>query len=120
MDDQDLIDRLKALGRHTSPRVSKIARLRPLIEDIEDAFRRGVTQKLVLEALNHGASGFNMPLATFKSALQRIRKERAGCNLHASVGISHDETSAKKEPEAPKAPPSMADYFMPAKARQDK
>lgn len=54
--------------------VSKTEMLRGCMELIEAAFQRGVTRKAILAALK--ICGLEMSMATFESALHRIRKEK--------------------------------------------
>lgn len=73
MSKDDVAARLKALAADDKRR-SETARLREVFDEVEATLGAGVSQADVLEEL-HGA-GFKMTLASFKSALQRIRKER--------------------------------------------
>ncbi|WP_113046953.1 hypothetical protein [Burkholderia reimsis] len=73
MEEEDLKRRIDALGT-SAPVSSKIARLRALYDHIDAALGRGATRQDVLDVLN--SDGFNMTMASFKSALQRIRAER--------------------------------------------
>jgi hypothetical protein len=75
MAENDLIERLQALAK-SSERRSKTARLRDVFDHVEGALRAGVARVDVLDELNR--EGFGLTLASFKSALQRIRRERAG------------------------------------------
>lgn len=99
MDDEDLKRRLDALGA-TVPVSSKIARLRVLFDSIEAAFLRGATRRDVLAVLND--DGFDMTMASFKSALQRIRAERkamqADAALDATEGTSGVEAANTNGP----------------------
>ena len=60
---------------------SETARLREIFDDIEETLKAGVRREAVLATLHE--KGFTMTMASFKSALQRIRKERAA-NANAS------------------------------------
>ncbi|PRH44773.1 hypothetical protein [Burkholderia multivorans] len=82
MNDEDLKRRLDALGT-SAPVSSKIARLRVLYDHVDAALRRGATRQDVLDVLN--ADGFSMTMASFKSALQRIRAERKKTSANASA-----------------------------------
>jgi hypothetical protein len=53
---------------------SNTARLRDVFDDVEYALRAGVKQIDVLDALRE--SGFQLTLTSFKSAVQRIRRQR--------------------------------------------
>lgn len=64
---------LRALTHGQAGR-SETARLRDIFDDVEAAIQSGVRRDVVLETLN--AKGFTMTVTCFRSALQRIRKER--------------------------------------------
>ena len=66
---------LRSLVLDNSTR-SETARLRDIFDDVEATLKRGVRRETVLQTLQE--KGFTMTLASFKSALQRIRKERTG------------------------------------------
>lgn len=53
---------------------TETARLRDVFDEIEAAFQAGVKHVAVLELLHE--KGFKMKMASFKTALQRIRRER--------------------------------------------
>lgn len=55
---------------------SETARLRAVFENVEATLKAGVSRNTVLTTLRE--HGFSMTAASFKSALQRIRKEREG------------------------------------------
>ncbi|MGV1010175.1 MAG: hypothetical protein ACOYBY_16465 [Dermatophilaceae bacterium] len=74
MADNDITQRLRALASDDKRR-PETARLRDIFEEVEATLRAGVSQTDVLAELH--AAGFSMTLASFKSALQRIRKERS-------------------------------------------
>lgn len=94
--------RLRALATDDKRR-SETARLRDVFDDVEATLNAGVTQDDVLAELH--ALGFTMTKASFKSALQRIRKERAGGSparrsaAPAPAPLRHDE----KPPATPPA-----------------
>ncbi len=73
MAENDISARLRALATDEKRR-PETARLRDFFDDVEAALRAGVPQAEVLMELHE--AGFKMTLASFKSALQRIRKER--------------------------------------------
>lgn len=73
MDLNEINERLRALACDDMRR-SEIARLRDVYDNVEAALQAGVKQADVLSELRE--AGFNMTIATFKSALQRIRKQR--------------------------------------------
>lgn len=94
--------RLRALATDDKRR-SETARLRDVFDDVEATLNAGVTQTDVLAELH--ALGFTMTMASFKSALQRIRKERAGDRparrsaAPAPAPLRHDEETPAPEPE---------------------
>jgi hypothetical protein len=99
MSQLNLISRLEVLAQSADSR-SKTARLRDVFEPVEAALGAGVSRAQVLEELNR--DGFDMTLASFKSALQRIRKENAAplppvrspqVNVSASEDVSVARTS---------------------------
>lgn len=53
---------------------SETARLRAVFDEVEAALRSGVKREAMLTVLH--SKGFTMTMASFKSALQRIRQER--------------------------------------------
>jgi len=69
----NLVGALRALTEDTSAR-SETARLRDVFDEIEAALNAGVRREAVLATLHE--NGFTMTFTGFKSALQRIRKER--------------------------------------------
>jgi len=85
-DNEELEARLNALEQRGPRSSSKIERLRPVLDRIEGLMKKGFTQAEVLEELN--AVGFNMTLASFKSTLQRLRKERANAPKQESIAES--------------------------------
>jgi hypothetical protein len=97
VDDEDLKRRLDALGTSVSVS-SKIARLRALYDHIDGALRRGATRQDVLDVLN--ADGFDMTMASFKSALQRIRSERKGRHADAVTDTSPDSSADTSRSDA--------------------
>lgn len=92
--------RLRALATDDKRR-SETARLRDVFDDVEATLKAGVSQADVLTELQ--ALGFTMTMASFKSALQRIRKERAGKKParrtpDPAKGLRHDEAPAAGQP----------------------
>lgn len=75
MDKDRLGGSLRALATNDEVR-SETARLKDVFDDIETALDAGVKVPAILETLHK--LGFKMSLAGFRSAIQRIRKERAG------------------------------------------
>ncbi|MBO7796506.1 hypothetical protein [Burkholderia pseudomallei] len=115
VNDEDLKRRLDALGASV-PVSSKIARLRVLYDHIDAALGRGATRQDVLDVLNSG--GFSMTMASFKSALQRIRAQRKGTRvgasadtLSSSAGSSVDANPCEPTRNGRKFPESLADIF---------
>lgn len=92
MGENDISARLRALATDEKRR-PETARLRDVFDDVEAALKAGVPQADVLAELHQG--GFKMTLASFKSALQRIRKERKAS--------APDLKSAEKNNEKPQA-----------------
>ncbi|MFM0140597.1 hypothetical protein [Caballeronia grimmiae] len=101
MDQDNLASALRALASDEKAR-PETARLRDVFDDVEAALRSGVRREAVLSALHQ--QGFKMTLESFKSALQRIRKERAkaGTTLTpiAAPEASKSVTPASKQPPA--------------------
>ncbi len=60
---------------HDSSTRSETARLRDIFDDVEAALQSGVRRDAVLATLHE--KGFTMTQNSFKTALQRIRKERS-------------------------------------------
>lgn len=73
MAENEVTARLRALASDDNRR-SETARLRDVFDDVEMTLSKGVSQFDVLAELHK--LGFTMTMASFKSALQRIRKER--------------------------------------------
>ena len=101
----DAVARLRALATDDKRR-SETARLREIFDEVEATLNAGATQADVLAELH--ASGFTMTMASFKSALQRIRKARTGDkparrspapSQAAPAPLRHDE----KPPASPPA-----------------
>ncbi|MGF6755250.1 hypothetical protein P3T16_002645 [Paraburkholderia sp. GAS42] len=69
---------LRALANDDKAR-SETARLRDVFDEVETVLRSGVRRKAVVTALQE--QGFKMTLASFKSALERIREERAEAGI---------------------------------------
>lgn len=74
---ETVIERLKALARNNEKR-PKTSRILDVIDYIEAALAAGVSRADVLSELN--ATGLEMNLSTFNSALARIRKRRGKVN----------------------------------------
>jgi len=69
----DLASALRGLASDNAAR-SETARLRDVFEEVEAALQSGVKREAMLAVLH--TRGFTMTMASFKSALQRIRQER--------------------------------------------
>ncbi|MEY3201973.1 MAG: hypothetical protein RIR70_1523 [Pseudomonadota bacterium] len=104
MDKRAIAETLRALASGDTGR-SKIARLRDVIDDVESALAAGVTRTAVLKVL--AEQGLDMSLATFGTALKRIRQQRRG-TAPAAVppGLSARHGEARKTTEAYTAPGS--------------
>ncbi|MBW3512050.1 hypothetical protein [Janthinobacterium sp. NKUCC06_STL] len=70
---QNIVDALTELSR-TNEGKSNTARLREILPAVEATLKSGVTREKVLLTLN--AQGFDLTMMGFKSALQRLRKEK--------------------------------------------
>lgn len=93
MEKQDIATRLKALASDDTRR-SETARLRDIFDQVERTLKAGVQQDDVLAELHK--AGFKMTKTSFKSALQRIRKER-GAAQPASKSTSSPLAAASTE-----------------------
>lgn len=76
----NLIPALRELVSNNNAR-SETARLRDIFDEVEKVLQSGVKREAVLALLHD--NGFSMTMASFKSALQRIRKER---RIKATIG----------------------------------
>lgn len=85
MNGNEIDKRLRALACDDKRR-SKIARLREVFDGVEAALAAGVSQANVLSELSQ--AGLSMPMATFKSALQRIRKQRSSNNKAPTTAVA--------------------------------
>lgn len=100
----DISARLRALASDNKNR-PETARLRDVFNDVEQALKAGVKQSVVLAELHK--SGFTMTMASFKSALQRIRKERAEGALPASSSSPTAHETSKTEPNTKVEKPDL-------------
>lgn len=114
MDKIEASARLRALATGDKLRTDT-ARLRDVFDDVEAALNAGVSRVNVLAELQK--LGYTMTLASFKSALQRIRKEKnkevktvpqAAINSLATPGLLDVEPTGEKgrDINKPKAVPS--------------
>lgn len=97
MDKKLVSGRLRKLATDESKR-SKAARLRDVIDDVENALAAGVTRAHVLLELN--ACGLDMSLATFETTLKRIRAQRNRAvlpTLSSRKLISEQQTTATQQ-----------------------
>lgn len=94
--------------------VNKTARLREVFDDIEATLKAGVSQATVLNELHD--LGFTMKMASFKSALQRIRKER-NTSTKSALKSAHDSTPAK-EPQTGSTEGNLTRITNPADIRK--
>lgn len=98
MDRNSAADALRALAKGDANR-SDTARLRELIEEIENALAAGVRRTAVLETLRE--HGISMTFRSFESALYRIRKERGKDKDGRKKEIARPEAASKVEAAAP-------------------
>lgn len=109
MGENDISARLRALATDEKRR-PETARLRDVFDDVEATLRAGVPQADVLAELHQ--AGFKMTMASFKSALQRIRKERASAANNSQPVTTRkqerppltESEPLKESTEAPKQP----------------
>jgi hypothetical protein len=65
---QELADEHRGIPR------SDTARLREVLDDVEDALSAGASHSAVLDTLHN--QGFSLTLSSFQSTLARLRRER--------------------------------------------
>ena len=101
MEKNEVALRLQALAANSSLK-SETARLREIFADVENTLNSGVPQSAVLGELK--ASGYTMTMASFKSALQRIRKEKVklkgekvNTNVTANKAINCEQFGKKND-----------------------
>ena len=80
MDKEDASTRFRKLA--TSDKRPGTARLRDIFDDVEVALKAKVPQITILAELKD--LGFTMEMAGFKSALQRIRKQRKDTKIETA------------------------------------
>ena len=120
MSKDDIAARMRALATDDKRR-SETARLRESFDEVEAALKAGAPQAEVLAELH--AAGFTMTMASFKSALQRIRKERAGDRparrsaTPAPAPLGHDQTPGETAPAAPAAGKKAGGFEIPVPKR---
>ena len=84
---------------------SKAARFRALFPDIEDAMRRGCSQRELIATL--AGSGLTMTLDELRNALYRERKRRKARPPDAAI---HPPPRLAPPPATPAAPPGSFDW----------
>lgn len=100
MSKDELAAALHALATDSKGR-PETARLRDVFSDVEAALSAGVSHAAVLKALHD--QGYTMNMASFRSALYRIRKERAGkpaAPARSTPAAPAVAPAAEPEPEA--------------------
>jgi radical SAM superfamily enzyme YgiQ (UPF0313 family) len=103
MNKDDILESLRELAINDASR-SETARLRDIFDGIEGALAAGVKTEVVLETLHK--QGFTLALSGFRSAIQRIRKERKNKQREKYQPFTTQATSQK---EADKQKPKTTD-----------
>ena len=111
MEENDVRSRLRALMSDDSRR-SATARLRDVFDDVEEALKKGFSLADVLAELNQ--AGFNLGMPGFKSALQRIRKERAENRSPRGRRAASTSTQEAQQPAVPARPAATKSEIKPA------
>ena len=111
MDKTRLSKELRALAEDAANR-STIARLRDVIDDVEDALNAGVKRAVILQKLSE--CGLEMSLDQFNTYLARLRKKRRSAikqNESGSVRLreteqvnEHQENSTKGDTPSQRSP----------------
>jgi len=109
MDKEEASKRFRKLA--TSDKRPATARLRDIFDDVEVALKARVPHIAVLAELKD--LGFTMEMASFKSALQRIRKERKQSKIETAPTVQAVQPVSpvipdggdSSVPEAPQAAP---------------
>lgn len=114
MDGNEINERLRALASDDKRR-SETARLRDLFDNVEAALEAGVSQADVLAELNQ--AGFSMTINSFKSALQRIRKQRSKSKNQHSKAVAK-ATGAGPTSEMNTSREALAERLEPPKTRK--
>ena len=89
MDQQKLKSQLLDLATQGEKRVTKMDKFRDVFPFIEKAVQAGISRQQILDLLN--GDGYGMTMASFKSYLQRARKEAEGPKMD-SRGCRLDAT----------------------------
>lgn len=105
MTQESITSVLRALATDEKAR-PETARLRDVFDDVETALRSGVRREAVLAALHE--QGFKMTMASFKSALERIRKERTKAGTLPPKSAPAASTGPTSAPSAQKEPPASS------------
>lgn len=82
MDQQKLKSQLLDLATQGEKRVTKMDKFRDVFPFIEKAVQAGISRQQILDLLN--GDGYGMTMASFKSYLQRARKEAEGPKMDSS------------------------------------
>ena len=116
MQENDVRQRLRALTEDDRRR-PETARLRDVFDDVEATLHKGFSQADVLAELHQ--AGFTMTMASFKSALQRIRKERATREGKPSKGTVAPDVPTASNHSPKKVTPRPGSGFIPRPADTD-
>jgi hypothetical protein len=100
MTQESITSVLRALASDEKTR-PETARLRDVFDDVEAALQSGVRREAVLAALHE--QGFKMTMASFKSALERIRKQRA--KAAKTLPVKTSPATSQGAARAPGVPP---------------
>jgi radical SAM superfamily enzyme YgiQ (UPF0313 family) len=93
MNKEDILESLRELAVNDASR-SETARLRDIFDGIEGALAAGVKTEIVLETLHK--QGFTLALSGFRSAIQRIRKERKNKHKEKDQSITTQANTNKE------------------------
>lgn len=105
MDKNEVRDRFRALVVSSENR-PEAARLRDVFDEVDVALKAKVPQTEVLEELHK--IGFKMTLGGFKSALQRIRKERQIQSAASPASAPESLPQVEQKAPAPASPATAA------------
>lgn len=94
MTEHSATEALRALAQGSENR-SKIARLRDVLAEIENAQRSGVSNSKIVETLN--GQGFGLTVKTFGTMLFRLRQERAKQTTTAPAAPSVKSRTEEQE-----------------------
>lgn len=99
MDKEDIGSRLRSLAKNDQR--PKMARMRDIFDDIENALKAKVPHLVLVEELNN--SGLDVSLKVFRTMLLRIRKERASDSIVNPVKNQTPSVNASSEINKPAA-----------------